>query len=330
MKKYIIVLAAFFWVSCAVHEIHPMSVESFSKRIESRVDSIPKKALMYDICSINYENNEIKYPCSMGDSLVRYLIEHLTMIDSSRHMNISVMFIYYSAEIFTYRTQSQHYKLFTRFSPIYVYEDGSKRALCSSNDGVHCSYPVAELKIERMYSKSINVGLYYNYPLFDNLDVISMDSILKNVYINERIDALDIDDNKFTTFKLCKNGQMNVPCDMDSSFVAEMADSVKKIGRELESITYGLDSIMDCGADVYNLMVDNPVCTSALNGACRYVIIKSIDSGAEAQSVQSFVYDKETKKFGKCDSGPEISICNDNEWPFHKPDGTSLRDYRWQ
>lgn len=344
MRIILVFSLCLIFFCCASTQLSHLSVDNFAKRIESQeqrlktentilksFDFKPKKAIMYDVCITDYKQNVIEYPCSMGDSSVQNLIERLTLSDSIRHMNTSVSFIYYSAEIFTYQTPSQRYKLYTSFSPIYVYEDETKKAICASVDGTRCSYPVAKLKIERMYSRLNGREIFFDYPLINNLEEFSLNSLLKNVYEDKRITSLNPNDDKFATFKTCMNEQEKpVPCDMEASFVAEMDDSLKKIGREVESITYGLDSIMDCGADFYNLMVDNPVCSSTLNGACRYVIIQSIDSGTGTQSAQSFVYDKETKKFGKCDSGPEISISENHRWIYCKPDGSSLRDYRWR
>ena len=326
MKKYIIVLAAFFWVSCAVHEIHPMSVESFSKRIESRVDSIPKKALMYDICSINYENNEIKYPCSIGDSSISALLKTLTMRDSVRYINTSVRFFYYAADIFKFQTIYHRQKLFTGFSPIYVYEDKSKKAMCASVNGQNCSYLIAKLAIEKKFSDGLGQTLFVDVPLFEHPESIAIDSILNRFYLNEAV--LDVSEKEVSTFELCWNGNgASYPCNIDSLIVATIKGALDKDGHKIESMTYALDST-DYMALVYSPVAEKPYCKTSPDGECRYIMVRSIGDSLN-KDIKIVFYDRETKKLGDIKPLP-ASCLTEDEWPFHKPDGTFLRDYRWQ
>ena len=86
MNKYIIASLSLILLSCTLSQVQrnkvsTNSVDGFSQRIESmeqRIDAdssllsfdgLPKKALLYDVCSIEFQKNDVLYPCDIGDSV---------------------------------------------------------------------------------------------------------------------------------------------------------------------------------------------------------------------------------------------------------------------
>lgn len=339
IRKTLFLLLGFVLGGCASSQVNPMSVENFAKRIESQEQGLnsqdtivesfdfkQKKALMYDVCIINYESNEIKYPCSMGDSSISTLLGKLTTQDTVRYINTSVKFVYYAADIFKYKTINQRHKLFTDFSPIYVYEDKSKKAMCASVNGQNCSYLIAKLAIEKKFSDGLGQTLFVDVPLFEHPESIAIDSILNRFYLNEAV--LDVSEKEVSTFELCWNGNgASYPCNIDSSIVATIKGALDKDGHKIESMTYALDST-NYMALVYSPVAEKPYCKTSPDGECRYIMVRSIGDSLN-KDIKIVFYDRETKKLGDIKPLPASCLIED-EWPFHKPDGTSLRDYRWQ
>lgn len=339
IRKTLFLLLGFVLGGCASSQVNPMSVENFAKRIESQEQGLnsqdtivksfdfkQKKALMYDVCIINYESNEIKYPCSMGDSSISTLLGKLTTQDTVRYINTSVKFVYYAAEIFNYQTINRRYNLFTGFSPIYVYEDKSKKAMCASVNSQNCSYLIVKLAIEKKFSDGLGKSFFVDVPLLEHSENISIDSILNRFYLDEAI--MGVSDKETSTFELCWNGNgTSYPCNIDTSIIAEIKDSLDKDGHKIESMTYALDST-NYMALVYSPIAETPYCKTSPDGECRYIMVRSIGDSLN-KDIKIVFYDRETKKLGDIKPLPASCLIED-EWPFHKPDGTSLRDYRWQ
>ena len=262
----------------------------------------------------------------MGDSSILTLLGKLTTQDTIRYINTSVKFVYYAADIFKYKTINQRHKLFTDFSPIYVYEDKSKKAMCASVNSQNCSYLIVKLAIEKKFSDGLGKSFFVDVPLLEHSENISIDSILNRFYLDEAI--MGVSDKETSTFELCWNGNgASYPCNIDTSIVAEIKDSLDKDGLKIESMTYALDST-DYMALVYSPVAEKPYCKTSSSGECRYLMIRSIKDSLN-KDIKIVFYDRETKKLGDIKPLPASCLIED-EWPFHKPDGTFLRDYRWQ
>ncbi|MBR6942886.1 MAG: hypothetical protein IKH55_07465 [Fibrobacter sp.] len=97
---------------------------------------------------------------------------------------------------------------------------------------------------------------------------------------------------------------------------------------EVESMTYG----MWWGGEaalLFSTAVDKPVCKTMSNGECRYVVVLA-KKAANKKEGKVFFYDRETGKIVEYEDSVPSSSFADNYWPFHKPDGTWLPDYKWK
>ena len=80
---------------------------------------------------------------------------------------------------------------------------------------------------------------------------------------------------------------------------------------------------------LFSTAVDKPVCKTMSNGECRYVVVLA-KKAANKKEGKVFFYDRETGKIVEYEDSVPSSSFADNYWPFHKPDGTWLPDYKWK
>lgn len=325
------------------------SVDGFSQRIESmdqRIDAdssllsfdgLPKKALLYDVCSIDFLKNKVLYPCDIGDSVTLNLLHELITLDSLKQLNTSVLFFYYVAEVFRYQFEESEDGPRSGFyfdrTPIYVFDNGDKKALCASTDGKRCSYLAAKMSVENRYYKRTTgekrlrgtVDPYIDVLLPDSLNDVSKDSLIKAFYVNRFVP-----EKGTSSFELCwRGGGTFNPCEIDSSTVFDIKRYADRDSFEVESMTYGMRQ-EDEAALLFSTAVDKPVCKTMPNGECRYVVVLAKKS-ANKKEGKVFFYDRETKKIEAYeDSSDATSVFADSYWPFHKPDGTWLPDYKWK
>ena len=354
MNKYIFASLSLLLLGCTLSQVQrnnvsTNSVDGFSQRIESmeqRIDAdssllsfdgLPKKALLYDVCSIEFQKNNVLYPCDIGDSVVWNLLRELTMSDSLKQLNTSVLFFYYVAEVFRYQFEESEDEprsgIYFDRTPIYVFDNGDKKALCASTDGKRCSYLAAKMSVENRYYKRTTgekrlrgtVDPYIDVLLPDSLNDVSKDSLIKAFYVNRFVP-----EKGTSSFELCwRGGGTFNPCEIDSSTVFDIKRYADRDSFEVESMTYGMRQ-EDEAALLFSTAVDKPVCKTMPNGECRYVVVLAKKS-ANKKEGKVFFYDRETKKIEAYeDSFDATSVFADSYWPFHKPDGTWLPDYKWK
>lgn len=354
MNKYIFASLSLLLLGCTLSQVQrnnvsTNSVDGFSQRIESmeqRIDAdssllsfdgLPKKALLYDVCSIEFQKNNVLYPCDIGDSVVWNLLRELTMSDSLKQLNTSVLFFYYAAEVFRYQFEESEDGHRSGFyfdrTPIYVFDNGDKKALCASTDGKRCSYLAAKMSVENRYYKRTTgekrlrgtVDPYIDVLFLDSLNDVSKDSLIKAFYVNRFVP-----EKETSGFELCwRGGGTFNPCEIDSSTVFDIKRYADRDSFEVESMTYGMRQ-EDEAALLFSTAVDKPVCKTMPNGECRYVVVLAKKS-ANKKEGKVFFYDRETKKIEAYeDSSDATSVFADSYWPFHKPEGTWLPDYKWK
>ena len=353
MKKYIVASLSLFLLGCTLSQVQrnnvsTNSVDGFSQRIESmeqRIDAdssllsfdgLPKKALLYDVCSIEFQKNNVLYPCDIGDSVAWNLLHELTTSDSLKQLNTSVLFFYYAAEVFRYQFEESEDGPRSGFyfdrTPIYVFDNGDKKALCASADGKRCSYLAAKMSVENRYYKRTTgekrlrgtVDPYIDVLFPDSLNDVSKDSLIKAFYVNRFVP-----EKETSGFELCWQGDGTFnPCEIDSSTVFDIKHYADKDGFEVESMTYGMRQ-GDEAALLFSTAVDKPVCKTMSNGECRYVVVLA-KKAANKKEGKVFFYDRETGKIVEYEDSVPSSSFADNYWPFHKPDGTWLPDYKWK
>lgn len=103
---------------------YQQSVEGVSKRIESfhtetsSIDSVPRKALLYKVCTMKVNGEDLWYPCDLDSARLASVLENLNTRDSLKAMESRVVHISYAAYVMRYGKNPV-------YSPLYQNDDGS-------------------------------------------------------------------------------------------------------------------------------------------------------------------------------------------------------------
>lgn len=242
------------------HQTH--LIETFHTS-EKALDTIPRKALLYKVCTKKMDGDTLFYPCSLESSALAGILKNLNVKDSRKGMETKVKHISYAARIFAadsafgevplqsnnivhdysnrdrdfvYGHDFIFYKwnrgLKPEFSNIYLNDDGSYEALCASSDGKNCDFLYASVEIgnkmiprNKLWSKLWG-RRQFEVPVEKNLKVADLNQVLDNIYDRSFTKPLNkAARDSLISFEMCYKDSIGTPCNMNPAVI----DSVRKI-----------------------------------------------------------------------------------------------------
>lgn len=213
------------------------SIESFHTKEDAR-DTIPRKALLYKVCSMKVDGEDLWFPCDLDSTRLASLLENLNTRDSVKAMETRVVRISYATEVLKY-------KEIPVFSDIYVNDDGSNEALCASADGVTCDFLYAYVAISKKMPWDENwPSKKFYYPVGEKNDEENELSLMLDlIYADKLIMASYQSEPSLIPFEMCYKNGIAEPCDLDSVVVDSVQKIVEDRGDTLRAISYQAGSL---------------------------------------------------------------------------------------
>lgn len=242
------------------HQIY--LIETFHK-LKWALDTIPRKALLYKVCTKKMDGDTLFYPCSLESSALTSILKNLNVKDSRKGMESKVKHIFYASgmlatdsafgevplqsnnQVHDYNNRDrdfvyEHDFIFYRwdrgpkptFSNLYLNDDGSYEALCASADGKNCDFLYASVEIgnkmiprNKLWSKTWG-RRQFEVPVEKNLKVADLNQVLDNIYDRSFSKPLNkTARDSLISFEMCYKDSIGTPCNMNPAVI----DSVRKI-----------------------------------------------------------------------------------------------------
>lgn len=267
------------------------------------------KLLQYDFCENNDYGYIFRYPCDIDSSHMNTILNKIAYVDSIKGLKINVQSLYFP--FYTYdRSVSQNEGLssgtINRYDPqkagILINKDGSMTSECGSLSEEKCTYLFAEVSV----SKIVSGRIYYSEVLNIYIDSLFVSSNYPEFILNELAESWWSEEWKKNEimlnahkdeipYNLCWDGEMSIPCDLDSRIKDKIVSFSKKIGElKLITQTTGGNFYADASARVH-------LCKSSDRKTCDEIRFL-VDDGTTFHAYQytykdGFITEIDTRNF---------------------------------
>ena len=209
-----------------------------------------KENITYKVCFSEVDGISVKHPCSLDSVLLVNLAKKLNYSDPQKGIKVRLQYVYYNA----YENSSSRlvlkddlviFKGDPFYSPIFLNEDSSYQALCTSSDGTRCDELFARVVVsKKLFPDSVltakklpwveeRYSVYVDESSF--AERFETDYLFSSIYYEE---IHPYEGEGVISFEMCYKDGFAYPCDLSPTELSRVQRAIEKEGDTLIALSH--------------------------------------------------------------------------------------------